>query len=118
MANKHISDAKRDKLSAKGVEINERTSLFRHILDSDMPESELSSERLSKEAQVILGAGTTSTARTLDLISYYILANKHIRATLNNELKDIMATYPEKTPSWAELENLPYLQALIKEGLR
>lgn len=118
MARKHIIDAKVDKKNAIEKEIDSRISLFRHIVNSDMPESELSVDRLSKEAQVLLGAGTVSTARTLDFITYYILANQNVRATLQAELKDVMATYPEKIPSWAELEKLPYLQALIKEGLR
>lgn len=83
-----------------------------------MPESERSDDRLAKEAQVLLGGGTASTARTLGFISYYILANPHIHLMLKEELKDSMATYPEQIPSWADLERLPYLQALIKEGLR
>ena len=120
MAKKHISDAKRDKMraNATGLQIDSRVSLFRYILNSDMPESELSVERLTKEAQVILGAGTASSARTLDFISYYILANPLIRSRLGEELKDIMANYPREVPSWAQLEKLPYLQAILKEGLR
>lgn len=83
-----------------------------------MPQSELADERLAKEAQVLLGGGTASTARTLGFISYYVLANAHIRSRLNDELRETMATYPDHVPLWAELERLPYLQALIKEALR
>ena len=118
MAKKHIADAKYERVSSKGKETYGRISLFRHIFNSDMAESELSIDRLAKEAQVMLGAGTASTARTLDFILYYILANHQIRSTLREELRDIMAGYPEKKPSWADLEKLPYLQGIIKEGLR
>lgn len=118
MAKKHIRDVKEDKMNAKFENPNGRISLFRQIVNSDMPESELSVERLSREAQVLLGAGTSSTARTLDFIVYYILANPDIRSTLQNELKVVMKGYPQKIPSWSELEKLEYLQALIKEGLR
>lgn len=83
-----------------------------------MPESEMSDERLAKEAQVLLGGGTASTARTLGFISYYILANPDIYSRLTEELREPMAQFPEQVPSWADLERLPYLQALIKEGLR
>ena len=83
-----------------------------------MPESELSDERLAKEAQVLLGGGTASTARTLGFISYYVLANPRIHSRLKEELRGPMSTYPQHVPSWAELERLPYLQALIKEALR
>lgn len=115
---KQIIDAKRDKKNAKKAGVDSPVSFFRHILDSDMPESELSLNRLIKEHQVLIGAGTTTISRTLDLISFYILANKDVRSTLQIELEDVMKTYPEKVPSLAELEKLSYLQALIKEGLR
>lgn len=118
MAKKHIADARYERANSKGKETDSRISLFRHIFNSDMPESELSIDRLAKEAQVMLGAGTASTARTLDFILYYVLANNHIRSTLREDLRDTMAEYPEKKPSWADLEKLPYLQAIIKEGLR
>lgn len=83
-----------------------------------MPQSELSDERLAKEAQVLLGGGTASTARTIGYITYYILARPRIRSKIQEELKDVMATWPQRVPSLAELEKLPFLQALIKEGLR
>ncbi|KAL8906325.1 MAG: hypothetical protein Q9207_002100 [Kuettlingeria erythrocarpa] len=73
---------------------------------------------INKEAQVLLGAGTASTARTLDFISYYILANDNFRVRLREELRDIMADYPYVTPSLVQLEQLPFLKALITEGLR
>lgn len=93
-------------------------SLFHHILDSDLPESELSDDRLAKEAQILLGGGTASTARTIGYISYYVLARPEIRSRLQDDLKEVMGTYPEQIPTLAELERLTYLQALIKEGLR
>lgn len=83
-----------------------------------MPESELSDERLAKEARLILGAATVTTARTLVYISYYILARPDIRLRLQEELKTVMLTWPQQVPTLAGLEKLPYLQALIKEGLR
>jgi cytochrome P450 len=93
-------------------------SLFHWIVNSDMPESELADERLAKEAQVIQSAGSTSTARTLSHITVYILATSSIRERLRDELRDVMAEWPEKYPSWVELERLEYLQAVLNEGLR
>ena len=75
-------------------------------------------DRLRAEALLLFGAGTITTARTLDFMVYYIAANDSIRSTLNDELKDIMAQYPEIFPSLTQLEKLPYLTAVIKEGLR
>lgn len=83
-----------------------------------MPASEQSTERLAKEAQVLLGAGTASTARTLDVTAYYILANPCIRTRLMKELAVLMSDFPNICPSLVDLRDLPYLQAVIKEGLR
>ena len=108
-------EAKREKLENNK---KDGTSLFRYIVNSDMPESERSDERLAKEAQVLLGGGTATTARTMSFISYFILANPSIRSRLENELREPMSRYPEIVPTWTELEKVPILQALIKEGLR
>lgn len=96
----------------------ETSSLFHHIVNSDMPESERSEERLAKEAQVLLGGGTASTARTIGFASFYILSRPAIRARLEAELRQPMASWPEKVPTWAELEKLVFLQAIIRESLR
>lgn len=116
----HVIKAKHEnsKSALKSTSVRNRTTLFRHIINSDMPESELSNERLGKEAQVLLGAGTASTARTLGHISYFILANSSIRSRLEAELRELMAKYPKVVVTWAELEKLSFLQSLIKEGLR
>lgn len=83
-----------------------------------MPESERSPERLAKEAQVLLGGGTASTARTIGFASFYILDRPEVRARLRDELREVMADWPRRVPSWVELEKVPYLQAVIKESLR
>ena len=117
---KNIAEAKQKKLEndEKGTGVGDQTSLFRHILSSDMPASETSDERLAKEAQVLLGGGTSNTARTIGFIIYFVLANPSIRSELERELEEPMSRYPEVVPTWAELEKVPILQALIKEGLR
>lgn len=121
MCDDHIGVVKREK-SALGskdtTKICSRLTLFRHLVNSDLPSSELSDERLSKEAQVMIGSGTVTTAGTLNFICYYIMANPAIRERLEAELKPVMAGYPEKKPTRAQLEKLPYLQAVIKESLR
>jgi cytochrome P450 len=95
-----------------------RPTIFRHLLNSDLPKSELDHDRLSKEAQVLIGAGTITTAGTMCFISYYIMANPHIKKRLQEELAPIMADYPRRQPTWAKLEQATYFQAVIKEGFR
>lgn len=47
-----------------------RLTIFRHLVNSDLPPSELTDERLSREAQVLIGSGTITTAGTLGFICY------------------------------------------------
>ncbi|KAL8908198.1 MAG: hypothetical protein Q9171_005551 [Xanthocarpia ochracea] len=121
LATDNISQAKRDKEKniTTGLSGDDRGSLFHYIVSSSsMPVSEQSTERLAKEAQVLLGAGTASTARTLDVTVYYILANQHVRNRIMEELAAPMSNFPDVFPSLATLRSSPYLQAVIKEGLR
>lgn len=88
--------------------------MFRYMVhESGLPEEDLTVDRLTKEAQILLGAGSVSTARSLHFIIFYLLSNPHMRERLQGELKDT-----GETPTWSQLEKLPYLQAVIKEGLR
>jgi cytochrome P450 len=121
MAERHVLQIKNEgkaTLDSNGQMHGKRTTLLRHLANSDLPESELSVPRLVNEAQVLLGAGTVGTARILDITCYYILASPKIRAQLASELKETMAGWPIRKPTWAQLEKLPFLQAVIKEGLR
>lgn len=126
MSEKHIAEAKeRKRLAGKTAAVKRAgtgsirsDTVFDQLVNSDLPESELTVERLASEAQVLMGAGTVTTARSMDHLAFYILSREDVRLRLREELKDIMADWPETTPSWQKLEKLPYLQACIKEGLR
>lgn len=118
MMAEHIAESKRQNMGGKTYDENATNSIFRYIVTSDMPVSEQSIERLSREAMVLFGAGTATTARTMGFMCYYILNNPHMRKRLGDELAPLMADYPHNLPRWSDLEKLPYLQALIKEGLR
>lgn len=83
-----------------------------------MPKSELAADRLAKEAQAMLGGGTVSPARTMSFASYYILSRPDLKARLQAELTATMAEWPQRIPTWEQLESLPLLQAIIKESLR
>ena len=112
----HAAKAKAEK--ANGTDGDARTTLLRHIAHSDLPESELSDTRLAREAQVMLSGGVTTTSRTLEYIAYHLIADKEIRTELHKELEPIMGHFPETLPSISQLEKLPYLSGVIKEGLR
>ncbi|KAI1079136.1 cytochrome P450 [Whalleya microplaca] len=105
-------------LASDSMEDENVTSLFHHVVNSDMPESEKSEERLVVEAQLILAGGTWTSGRTIGVASYYIMSRPELRRGVEAELRDLMAAWPQYVPTWAELEKLVLLQAIIKESLR
>lgn len=119
-AKKLIHQALQDKREnqTNGKNTDDGGSLFHFIANSDMPHSERSEERLANEAQVLLGGGTASTARTIGFASYYILSRPKLHAALEKELWETMKEWPIRVPTWADLEQLPLLQAILKESLR
>ncbi|CAF9935225.1 MAG: hypothetical protein HETSPECPRED_009704 [Heterodermia speciosa] len=113
----HVARAKAGK--AEGRTYGEgHPTLLRHIAHSEMPVSELDDTRLAREAQVIISAGVHTTSRCLEYIAYHLIEDEKIRFQLQRELEPIMAGYPEKVPSVSQLEKLPYLSGVVKEGLR
>lgn len=66
----------------------------------------------------VLSAGTFTTARTLVTLIYYILADPEVEARLREAVREPMRGYPEQVPRWLDLEKIPFLAAVIKEGLR
>lgn len=120
-----VSQFSETRIKAIKTEIAERKgdgeqgfSIFHQLLRSNLPESEKATARLNSEAFVLLAAGTISTATTLSLITYYVLENTEIHRRLLQELSEVMKDYPVTSPSWAELEKLPFLTGCVKEGLR
>lgn len=85
--------------------------------DPNLPTSEKSMSRLLAEARAIVAAGTLTTAHTLSITTYHILSNPTILTRLLAELE---AAIPDSTASvpWQTLESLPYLTAVISEGIR
>ena len=98
--------------------MEEGDSMFHHLLRSDIPDSEKTTDRLNAEAVSFLGAGTYPTAATLIFVAYYIMANPKIEKRLRNDLKEVMANFDEEVPNWIKVEQVAYLEACIKEGLR
>ncbi|KAF7596079.1 hypothetical protein BBP40_003341 [Aspergillus hancockii] len=118
MGKKYIEDIRagirEGKLSAKDRE----KSIFHYLLMGDIPESERSLSRLQAESMVILLAGTFTTSLTLTMIMYHVLSEPRIEKRLREELNEVMACYPTRNPRWVDLEQIPYLEGCIKEGLR
>ncbi|KAH7136179.1 cytochrome P450 [Dendryphion nanum] len=97
----------------------EYPTIFHSVLDSKLPPEEKSIERLADDAQMVVMAGTLTTASTLELIHFWLLSQPDTLLKLKRELRSAIPN-PEdigKIPL-PTIEALPYLTAVIKEGLR
>ena len=76
---------------------------------------------MSDEVDTITGAGVETVAQTLRFTVYYLYSNPTLLLRLRTELRDLFSSLsPEAQgePTLAQLEHLPYLTAVIMEGLR
>ncbi|KAI4220486.1 MAG: hypothetical protein L6R36_007588 [Xanthoria steineri] len=91
--------------------------IFAGLLRSNLPPPEKSADRMSSEGMGLLVAGSETTAQTLSITTYHILANPNILAELRKQLQ---VAIPEAgtLPPLADLEAVPYLYACVQEGLR
>lgn len=91
-----------------------KESVYSSVFDSPvLPPPEKALLRLEQEGALLVLAGTESPAKTLNIIFYHILANLKILNKLRTELIGVPTS-----ASWARLEQLPYLSAVIEEGNR
>lgn len=93
--------------------------IYHSLLDPDANKGRPLPSRLSlrHEAAALLGAGSDSTAITATTTLYHVLHNPEIQQRLVKELRTAWPVL-EEVPRYEVLEKLPYLTAVIKEGLR
>ncbi|KAL8846468.1 MAG: hypothetical protein Q9221_008452, partial [Calogaya cf. arnoldii] len=77
---------------------------------------EKTTDHLMLEAVSVIAAGMNTTAFCLTVITYHLLRNPPILERLREEMAGMREVNGEK-PSWQMLERLPYLRAVVSEGL-
>lgn len=82
-----------------------------------MQDDEKRPERLADEAITVTAAGTETTSWALAVITYHLLRKADMLDRLLTELRTNIDD-PKNLPRWTTLEKLPYLNAVIQEGLR
>ena len=103
---------------ARGEKSSGQTTIFYDVITNpQVRPQEKETDHLQDEAQTIIGAGTVTTGHILAITTFYIINNPSIHEKLENELSSLMRENDGK-PKWAQLEQLPYLSAIIQEGLR
>ncbi|KAL9114326.1 MAG: hypothetical protein Q9227_001748 [Pyrenula ochraceoflavens] len=95
----------------EGKEKVKQRTIFHELRDSDLPESEKTIDRLAAEAEIFLGAGTETTARTLANASFWIAHDSDILRRLREELSTAIGDGKTEV-TVSQLEQLPYLESL------
>jgi len=98
----------------------QRKSLLQKLIDArDEAGNPLPDDALNVEATGFILAGSHTTSSSLTWIVWRILKSPSIKAKLVKELDEALAGLAyDAIPSHANLENLTYLNCVIKEGLR
>lgn len=95
----------------------DRPTIFASLLQSDLDLLDKEPQRLADEAAAVVGAGTETTSWALSVMTYHLLRKPEVLAKLTTELRTVVQD-PKQLPAWPILETLPYLGAVIQEGLR
>jgi len=90
-------------------------TLIHAILSSNLPDSEKSFDRILDEVSTIIGVASETAAHTLRLLIYYIYSSP----TIFHHLRTELSSFPSGSNSEvSQLEQLPYLTAVLIEGMR
>lgn len=93
------------------------TTVFHELFRSKLPPSEKHVLRLQDEASMVVGAGGETTAQVISRTFYHVVANPLVLRRLREELMKAIPDADEM-PSLQTLQNLPYLSAVVEEGVR
>lgn len=101
-------------------------TIMHSILQSNLPTAEKTATRIHDEVVTITGAAFETTAQTLRLVIYHIYRSPAVLRRLRSELAAAKASAANNTVAGgdatdldlASLERLPYLTAVLTEGLR
>ncbi|ETI26947.1 hypothetical protein G647_10046 [Cladophialophora carrionii CBS 160.54] len=115
-----VQKIKSDRETMRQIQVEKRRkdTIFAQILSSDLPDEELSDERLIDEGVLIATAGSETTAWAITITTYHVMRNPDVLARLRAELRTVDIPQGDAVAPWTALERLPYLTAVIKEGVR
>ncbi|KAJ5650559.1 cytochrome P450 [Penicillium longicatenatum] len=107
-----------DQQDGKLDDEQKKRAIYPAMLANDkVPPSEKQAKRLQEDATFFMLAASDAPSEALAITSFHILDNPKVLRRLKDEL---FSAFPEVTsiPSLDELERLPYLTAVLREGLR
>jgi cytochrome P450 len=95
-------------------------TIYHRLMDAEAYRNKTvpSAGSLYEEAQALMFAGADTVGNTLMLGTYHLLKQPETLQRLKSELTAAWPSLDGKEPKIRQLENLPYLNAVIKESLR
>ncbi|KAJ5159394.1 uncharacterized protein N7482_006398 [Penicillium canariense] len=102
-------------ICARGMQslsASKKSTLFSSLNDPKIPLSERSLDRVTAESILFLLGGLKPR-----VTMFHLLSDQTVFLKLRDEVKQVLV-HPTDYPSWTALEALPYLRAVIQEGLR
>ncbi|KAF4620123.1 hypothetical protein G7Y89_g14699 [Cudoniella acicularis] len=113
-ASHHTKELMAAATSPNPDEKTQRT-IVHEIMDSGLPPSDKSFERVSGDLATVTSAGFETTSSALRLIFYHVFSKPEILQRLRAELATVRSSDGFE---WRTLEQLPYLTSILMEGLR
>lgn len=101
---------------ATSSERSDRT-VIHEIMNSDLPEEEKRPQRVLQDAWGVILAGTETTATVLEKLIFHLLSDDDVLQRLKRELRAFIDDDGDMQSACA-LRRLPYLNAVVHEGLR
>ncbi|KAI3329026.1 putative P450 monooxygenase [Xylariaceae sp. AK1471] len=92
-------------------------TLLEELIHGKLPRHEKQSERLFDECLSHIAAGSITTSEILSTLLFHIINQPDVSTRVRDELRPVMDRTSGR-PRVNDLENLPFLTACVKEGLR
>jgi cytochrome P450 len=96
---------------------NVARTFVHEIIDSNLPPTEKTFDRIFDEVATVTGAGFETTSSVIRLFVYHVFSNAEILQRLRAEIESIATRSLDRLELRA-LEQLPYLTSVLMEGLR
>lgn len=95
----------------------QHSTILHSMFNSDLPEYERSVGRMTQEGVTVIGAGVEALANPMAITVFELLKDPKKMTALKQELKEVENDV-QAMLSHDQLRKLPYLNAVIMEGLR
>lgn len=106
-----ITDGKTERHDIK------RRTIFHDYVETELPPGIKTPQGFTDDADILIVASYETSGHALSTATFHILDNPTVWDRL---VSDLCAHWsnPKVIPSWKELENIPYLHAVVKEAVR